>query len=1012
MSQEMLTNLNHISITWWSRILQGSGVSAATIDDLTVESLELRVPGVSQQDLDYVRARFASKKIFSQVRDNEQRQLLIHNVESVPCLIPSLKTFFENLKYLEPCCQVLKRLLPMDRPRSIRRELWAYYYRPNDFSVEYTEQDMRPHAKSNIEEERWLAYQQLWLFCLRHFPELSSVLPRKETGKAKPAQQSTNDACWQQLGELAVRLGFRTPEAIRLQGEDPFVLLATRFLESVRAGHQDLSANDVQAVARTVRRVSVHRGSVTPVCFTAASETEILALDRRQGRPFEDSFLHDRASLFLPFLYHDLPTSRGSDITSFFVNRDFISHFVGYHDPVCLSSIPFPIYPTNFSQHISHPLQAEAPLSGTSHEVAEASSDCTNAVCPHANAVQVLNTDLAKAREETVAERTNAERQRIELEAFAGIRTRLRELEDYPAQVETAEAHAAGLQERLVAAESRVASSEAALETRMLELQAMTSERDAGRKDLATARLDIQEKIASFGGDQGRLMNENHILESELEKARAIQEKLEEEVKSLRVQYADLESKHSQLIYDSEDRCRRLEQELSSQQSFTTNIQFELNRYSELVGANEDLPEQFRGLKNQNLQLTVRLEDLNQQLSQYHEQIEAIKNDHKVELQKINKKEQLLQDEKARLITTQEQSNQDISRLQSEVSNLRQQLPEGASAVYRVENETLLYEDEDYPGMTDPQQDENPAVVRGDKINQILDFLQLSKSQLLGEAPSPNTQTPLPRKGFVQLNGVRAIDGRIWTRQVEIGTDFFAECLHGLQVPAVVDKMDLILFEPETARRVLLRSQKAQLALARKYEGKTINVCPQREYPEVTRLRSARLPRSTSGQRVDIGLKRRADTGPEHGLKRRTDVNSGVTTTLYTSYQSKRKIIPIDVQSQLLKLWSKGAPAKRLPPKRLPPLRSPIEEAPSSSEVVRRKPQTDVVRVPQSAFNFPYPTHVLGGSAREGDPAEEVVDNLYAPQAVRIYPPGEMIRGLDNEQKAIGHDTGSMEEDE
>ena len=310
--------------------MQDTGLSTSVVDDATVEYLELRVPAISQADLNDLHHSLESEIIFSQVEDDIKRKILLKNLERVSCIIPSLKTFFENLKYLEPCCQILKHLLPMERPRTIRRELWAHYYRPDVPLVEYAEHDMRAHSRSTMEEERWLAYQQLWLFCLRHFSEMSTVLPRKEAKKPRPSPCAPNDACWQWFGDLAVSLGFRTPEAIRLQSQDPCLLLATRFLESAKSRSEKLRQEDVQAVAVVVRSLGVQRGSVIPSSFTTEmSDGDMLPWERRQGRPFEDDHLKDRPTIFLPFLYQDVSNSRGRDITSLFVKRDLITNFVG-----------------------------------------------------------------------------------------------------------------------------------------------------------------------------------------------------------------------------------------------------------------------------------------------------------------------------------------------------------------------------------------------------------------------------------------------------------------------------------------------------------------------------------------------------------------------------------------------------------------------------------------------------------------------------------------------------------
>ncbi len=89
---------------------------------------------------------------------------------------------------------------------------------------------------------------------MRHFPEMTGISPRKEIGKAKPLKKESNPALWHDLACLAVDLGFRTKEALRLQRQDPDEALASQFLQ-----HAELTAvmsdeRYVKSIARIVKR--------------------------------------------------------------------------------------------------------------------------------------------------------------------------------------------------------------------------------------------------------------------------------------------------------------------------------------------------------------------------------------------------------------------------------------------------------------------------------------------------------------------------------------------------------------------------------------------------------------------------------------------------------------------------------------------------------------------------------------------------------------------------------------
>ncbi|OCK97016.1 uncharacterized protein K441DRAFT_549501, partial [Cenococcum geophilum 1.58] len=49
--------------------------------------------------------------IFPTIIDSYKRDALLKNILLVPCLIPTLRSCFKNLKYLKPCYTILKQLL-------------------------------------------------------------------------------------------------------------------------------------------------------------------------------------------------------------------------------------------------------------------------------------------------------------------------------------------------------------------------------------------------------------------------------------------------------------------------------------------------------------------------------------------------------------------------------------------------------------------------------------------------------------------------------------------------------------------------------------------------------------------------------------------------------------------------------------------------------------------------------------------------------------------------------------
>ncbi|XTI84252.1 hypothetical protein V2W45_1465362 [Cenococcum geophilum] len=72
------------------------------------------------------------------------------NISLVDCLIPLLRTFFENLKYLKPCCIILKHLIGNKIKGTIYKSLKGCYYCPKNLTIPFLEMSYRKILKENL----------------------------------------------------------------------------------------------------------------------------------------------------------------------------------------------------------------------------------------------------------------------------------------------------------------------------------------------------------------------------------------------------------------------------------------------------------------------------------------------------------------------------------------------------------------------------------------------------------------------------------------------------------------------------------------------------------------------------------------------------------------------------------------------------------------------------------------------------------------------------------------------
>ena len=141
---------------------------------------------ILKANIDCIIALMESRKIFPAILDQLIRDLILQNISLVNYLIPLLKTFFENLKYLKPYCIILKHLISNKIKGIIYRSLKAYYYYSKNLTVLFLKISQWRYSKRRFIEDQQLYYIQLWAFCLRNFLYITQFAPQKEIKKEKP----------------------------------------------------------------------------------------------------------------------------------------------------------------------------------------------------------------------------------------------------------------------------------------------------------------------------------------------------------------------------------------------------------------------------------------------------------------------------------------------------------------------------------------------------------------------------------------------------------------------------------------------------------------------------------------------------------------------------------------------------------------------------------------------------------------------------------------------------------
>ncbi|KAH7551129.1 hypothetical protein BM1_10003 [Bipolaris maydis] len=230
--EEMSHYLSRI-LQVWTKILtcRNTTLPFSAVDAVTVESLELLAPKHSTIDKAFVLSLFERNIVFPSQLDSQIRRELAENICASEGLIPSLWTFFETLKYIEPICETLKKLIGNNMKRTIRSSLMGCYFPPDKRNIQVAKfREAEITSIINQEEAAWISYVELWAFCGRYFNKLTSFTPRKESGEAKPTVEGPNPVLWQHLASFSVSRGFKTKRAQELANTDPHTELAYEYL--------------------------------------------------------------------------------------------------------------------------------------------------------------------------------------------------------------------------------------------------------------------------------------------------------------------------------------------------------------------------------------------------------------------------------------------------------------------------------------------------------------------------------------------------------------------------------------------------------------------------------------------------------------------------------------------------------------------------------------------------------------------------------------------------------------
>lgn len=333
-SQELISYLRCVK-TAWDTITNSAEQLANSLDATTVSILEGRCPQVAE-DLEMIEQD--TSKIFPLVKEPAARQAIWQRLRSIAYVIPSLHTFLEDTKYLEPCANILKKLLPQQGTHSVYQQFSRMHDGRCSLQEQHSEESWSLVPQPSAKDAYRRAYLQLWLYAMRHFPEMTGHAPRKDLSKAKPSIPKIEYVWWSGIANLATQCGFENIVQAYPTIADADHRMAKEFLANARPWlkfgiSMDRTSSYVQQLVDIIRCVDNEdhmEESILEPHICSHSQECGADVSSRCGVPHEQSFQNDCKWLFLRYMATEWsrgPSTSTRYLTSFGVKKAMFHRF-------------------------------------------------------------------------------------------------------------------------------------------------------------------------------------------------------------------------------------------------------------------------------------------------------------------------------------------------------------------------------------------------------------------------------------------------------------------------------------------------------------------------------------------------------------------------------------------------------------------------------------------------------------------------------------------------------------
>ena len=311
------------------------------IDIATIEAFQGTAPGAFSEDRESLGGQLRSGHLFVNFTE-QQREEIWRRVCSASqhCVIPSLYTFFEDMKFLKNAADCIKRLMHLSPRDTVTNRLENMFtgvnQRPDQCIIQIsgTAYGIVPGNAGNRLD---LGCRQLWLATFREYLDVPPEPQKNKRLLAKP-RKKVDETVLFDIASFASRLGFESEEIRRILRQSPDrevargTLLTARKPDRFRYNNLERAIEQMVEIFDTALPVHAAREVGT------AEIRECFGQPARCGIPHDLDHDRDKRSLFLPTLHGSLESDQ-TRITSLFVRRSVYFAFFGQRLAVDINQI-------------------------------------------------------------------------------------------------------------------------------------------------------------------------------------------------------------------------------------------------------------------------------------------------------------------------------------------------------------------------------------------------------------------------------------------------------------------------------------------------------------------------------------------------------------------------------------------------------------------------------------------------------------------------------------------------